>query len=111
MEASLGFNISEAMTVLAGVDRLRLVKISQCSAEATNFEQKLRKAVRDFRNHKRRKQFPSEFPDDLLDNITKEKSASKRKIRDMVRHWTFCALADIAFFSVDELAGLTQLSP
>ena len=112
MEASLGFNISEAISVLDGVDRVRLLKLSRCSAEATDFEQKLRKAIRDFRNHKRRKQFVSEFSDDLLDNLTKEKSkAAKRKIRDMVTSWAFYAMSDTVFFRVDELAELTQFSP
>ena len=112
MEASLGFNISDAISILEGVDRVRHLKLSRCWAEATDFEQKLRKAVRDFRNHKRRKQFLSEFPDDLLDNLTKEKSkAAKRKIREMVTSWTFSAMRETTSFSVDELAELTQISP
>ena len=110
MNLSMGFNISEVLTILKGVDEIRLLKLSQRWAEATEFEQKLRKAVRDYRNHKRRKEFPSEFPGELLDKLTKEKSkAAKRKIREMVTSWTSYALGDTTSFSVQELAGLTQL--
>ena len=110
MNASVGFNISEVLTILKGVDEIRLLKLSQRWAEATEFEQKLRKAVRHYRNHKRRKEFPSEFPDELLDKLTKEKSkAAKSKIREMVTSWTIYALGDTTSFSVQELAGLPQL--
>lgn len=111
MEASLGFNISHVMTILAGVEEIRLLKLSQRWADATDFEQKLRKAARDYRNHKRSKKFPSEFPDDLLEKITKEKSSSKRKIREIVTSWTFYALGNTISLTVEELAGLTQLPP
>ena len=111
MEVSLGFNISHVMTILAGVEEVRFLKLSQRWAEATDFEQKLRKAARDYRNHKRYKKFSSEFPDDLLETITREKSTEKRMIRNMVTSWMFNALGETVPFTIEELAGLTQLPP
>ena len=81
MEDSLGFNISHVMTILAGVEEVRFLKLSQRWAEATDFEQKLRKAARDYRKHKRHKNFSSEFPDDLLEKSRRKNQLQKEKFR------------------------------
>lgn len=110
MEDSLGFNISDAIGIMEGIDGIRFLKLSQRWAEATEYEQKLQKAVKDYRHRKPDMQFTTEFPEDLLEKLTKEKSkVSKKMIRNMVTGWTFYALGDTVSFTVEELAGLTQL--
>ncbi len=112
MEESLGFTISDVLAILEGVDGLRFLKLSQRWAEAKEYEQRLRKVAKDYRHRNADEEFVSEFPADLLERITKEKSnVSKRIIRDLVASWTFYALGDTISFSIDELAGLIQLPP
>lgn len=112
MENSLGFNISDVIAILEGIDGIRILKLSQRWAEATDYEQKLRKASKDYRHRKPNVQFTSEFPEDLLEKITREKSkVSKKIIRNIVASWTFYALGNTVSFTVDELAELTQLPP
>ncbi len=95
---------------MEGIDGIRFLKLSQRWAEATDYEQKLQKAVKNYRHRKPGVQFTTEFPEDLLEKITKEKSkVSKKMIRNMVTSWTFYALGDTVSFTVDELTGLTQL--
>ncbi|MEW6713327.1 MAG: hypothetical protein AB1403_26135, partial [Candidatus Riflebacteria bacterium] len=106
----MGFNISDAIGIMEGIDGTRFLKLSQRWAEATEYEQKLQKAVKDYRHRKPDMQFTTEFPEDLLEKLTKEKSkVSKKMIRNMVTGWTFYALGDTVSFTVEELAGLTQL--
>lgn len=110
MEISLGFNISDTVAILEGVDGIRFLKLSQRWAEATDYEQKLGKAAKDYRHRKANVQSTSEYPEDLLEKITKEKSkVSKKMIRNMVAAWTFYTLGETLSFTVDELAGFTQL--
>lgn len=112
MQNSLGFNISDAIGIMEGIDGIRFLKLSQRWAEATDFEQKLQKAVKDYRHRKPGVQFTSEFPEDLLEKITMEKSkVSKKMIRNLVASWTFYALGDTVSFTIEELARLTQLPP
>jgi hypothetical protein len=110
MENSLGFNISDAIAILEGVDGIRFLKLTQRLAEATNYERMLQKAAKDYRHRKPNMQFASKFPEDLLAKITKEKSkVSKKIIRNLTIGWTFYTLGDTVSFTVDELAGLTEL--
>lgn len=112
METSLGFNISDVIAIMEGIDGIRFLKLSQRWAEATDYEQKLRKAAKDYRHRKPNVNFESEFPEHLLEKITRENSRiSKRIIRNLVTSWTFYALGNTVSFTVDELTGLTQLPP
>ena len=110
MEISLGFNISDAIAILEGVDGIRFLKLSQRRAEAIDYEQKLRKAAKDYRHRKRGDGSGTEFPEELLEKVTKEKSTvSKKMIRNMITAWTFYTLGETLSFTVDELAAFTQL--
>jgi hypothetical protein len=110
MENSLGFNISDAIGILEGVDGIRFLKLYQRRAEAIEYEQKLREAAKDYRHRKRAEESGTEFPKELLEKVTKEKSSvSKKMIRNMVTAWTFYTLGETLSFTVDELAGFTQL--
>ncbi len=112
MERTLGFNISDAISILDGIESLHTLKLVHRWSEANHSEQKLRKAVKDYRHRKENTKFESEFPEALLDKLAKEKSkVSVKMIRDMVAGWTFYALEDTISFTEDELAKLTGLEP
>ena len=104
---TLGFTIEDALASVDAIGSLKSRRLIERRHEAEQFEGRLRKAVKRYRQKGRAS---DEFAVDLLERLASTRpSESAQAIRNSVNAWTFFAIGTTLSFTSQDLAAETSI--